>query len=180
MIKKKQTFERASRKILKELLTSVLKNPRLRKRAGMKLPTSGDVAISCDVEFVSGSVMKKLNGKFRNKNEPTVILSFPAHKIFQAHGHLGDLVICVPVVEKQSKEYGHGYQEELEVLLAHGVLHLLHFDQENGGKEALQMKKEEASLLGTHGLIHRGSAAAPRSFAQSGVAPRKSKAPRRK
>jgi rRNA maturation RNase YbeY len=70
---------------------------------------------------------------------------------------LGDLVICTPVVLKQAKAFNHSWKKEIDLLLVHGLLHLLHFDHEKGKKEALEMAKWEKKLLGKKTLITRAS-----------------------
>ena len=92
--------------------------------------------------------MSKLNKEYRGKTGPTDVLSFAADPFFQHKGVLGDLVICAPVVLKQAKAYSHSWKKELDVLIVHGLLHLLHFDHEQGEKEALEMAKWERKLLG--------------------------------
>lgn len=101
--------------------------------------------------------MTKLNHQYRGKKEPTDVLSFAADHFFQGQGVLGDLVICAPVVLKQAREYRHSWKKEIDLLLVHGLLHLLHFDHEQGKKEAKEMAKWEQKLLGSQSLITRAS-----------------------
>jgi probable rRNA maturation factor len=101
--------------------------------------------------------MTKLNHQYRGKKEPTDVLSFAADHFFQGQGVLGDLVICAPIILKQAKEYQHSWKKEVDLLLVHGLLHLLHFDHEQGKKEALEMAKWEKKILGSKTLITRAS-----------------------
>jgi probable rRNA maturation factor len=59
---------------------------------------------------------------------------------------LGDVVIAPEVAEAQAEEYGHTVEEELNLLLVHGVLHLLGYDHEDDG-DALAMQARERALL---------------------------------
>lgn len=105
--------------------------------------------------------MKKLNRRYRGKNYVTDVLSFEAPAAFRAHGMLGELVICGSVLKSQAREYGHREQLELQILLVHGVLHLLGFDHEKSARGASEMRRWEARLLGrsaSRGLILRSSA----------------------
>lgn len=77
----------------------------------------------------------------------TDVLSFPAPDVFYQQGFLGELVICGPVLERQAKELGHSVQTELDVLLIHGVIHLLGLDHERGENEAAEMARLEAFLM---------------------------------
>ena len=110
-----------------------------------------------DLTVCTAPKMTKLNHQYRGKNEPTDVLSFAADHFFQGQGVLGDLVICGPVVLKQAKEYNHSWKKEVDLLLVHGLLHLLHFDHEQGVKEAKEMAKWEKKILGSKTLITRAS-----------------------
>ncbi len=110
------------------------------------------------------SRMARINRQARGKNQPTDVLSFPAPKVFQKQGFLGELVICVPVLREQAREQGHSIAEELDILLVHGVLHLLGYDHERGPAAARKMAKMELKILSIlsnqpsyTGLIQRNS-----------------------
>lgn len=152
----KSALEKRAHAVLSGLLTEVLKTASLRKRAGIRLPKKGKVYLSLDLEIVDAVTMKKFNRKFRGKNQPTDVLSFPAHSVFQKKGHLGDLMICLPVLISQAQAEKHSPSQELSILLTHGVLHLLHFDHEKGPKFAREMATWEKKLLKAPGLIARG------------------------
>lgn len=108
--------------------------------------------------------MTRLNLKYRGKNRPTDILSFPSPEVFRAAGDLGELIICLPVLKRQAEGLGHSPRRELDILLAHGLLHLLGLDHERGRAEARRMACFEEQLLerlrpsrtlGSRGLIAR-------------------------
>ncbi len=100
-----------------------------------------------DVIIVGSRRMQTLNRTWRNKDQPTDVLSFPS-----AFGILGSLAICNTVLVRQAKH--HTVRQELDVLLVHGILHLLGFDHELGFKEARVMRGWEQKLVG-EGLIGR-------------------------
>jgi probable rRNA maturation factor len=52
---------------------------------------------------------------------------------------LGELVFCPEVLETQAKEHKQSFDQELGLMLVHGVLHLLGFDHENGGDDEKKM-----------------------------------------
>ncbi len=60
---------------------------------------------------------------------------------------LGELVICLPTLKAQAKAEGHAPEVELNVLLAHGLLHLLGLDHERGAREAATQRRWENRLL---------------------------------
>jgi probable rRNA maturation factor len=104
--------------------------------------------------------MAALNAKFRKKEGPTDVLSFPAPGPVRRLGMLGELVICLPVLVRQAREQGHPPERELRVLLVHGVLHLLGLDHERGPEEAALQRHWETVLLRR---LDSGSSAASRS-----------------
>jgi rRNA maturation RNase YbeY len=146
MSKKASPYEREAKRVLKTLLPVASTNAELRRRAGYP-PRTTEPALGLDVTFVTGAKMKSLNRQFRGKDHPTDVLSFPALEIFARQGHLGDLVICEPILERQAKEIGHPPSHELHVLLVHGLLHLLGYDHERSKQEATEMAKWEMRLL---------------------------------
>ena len=116
------------------------------------------------VRIVNAQTMIQLNHHYRGKDYATDVLSFTAPEPFQRLGQLGELVICLPTLRKQAKEQGHPVGHELEVLLVHGVLHLLGLDHELGPKEAALMARWEEKILRglsrstqRRGLIRRSS-----------------------
>jgi probable rRNA maturation factor len=106
---------------------------------------------------VGAATMMRLNSGYRKKSYATDVLSFGAPDPFRASGFLGELVVCAPVLERQAREQNHASERELDVLLAHGLLHLLGLDHERSRAQALKMARFEDRLLsGSKGLIDRG------------------------
>lgn len=87
------------------------------------------------IMFVSPPLIRSLNRKFRDKDEVTDILSFGSFE----PNDMPELIICPQVLKKQAKEHGLSFNFELGYLTLHGVLHLLHYDHEHGGRKAKQM-----------------------------------------
>lgn len=109
-----------------------------------------------------------LNRDWRGKNKATDVLSFPQVSSDELRGlsraakakprsvpewWLGDVVISLDRAREQAEEHGLSLEQELEVLLAHGLLHLLGFDHERGPAEATKMRRLETRLLGRT-MIH--------------------------
>jgi rRNA maturation RNase YbeY len=108
------------------------------------------------LKIVGHSKMILLNARYRKKRKVTDVLSFPAPKIFRSQGILGELVICQPVAKKQARDHKHSINEELKVLMVHGLLHLLGFDHEKSTAQARSMARWEKRLLAPKsGLIVR-------------------------
>lgn len=87
----------------------------------------------------------KLNHRFRGKDQPTDVLSFPlADTLYPSL--LGEVVISVDTAARQARSRGHALQEELQTLLIHGILHLLGYDHEASRREALRMHRKEREV----------------------------------
>lgn len=97
----------------------------------------------------------ELNQSYRHKDYPTNVLSFPYEpseielEFLDAEdlGHLGDLVICLPVVEREAAEQGKPVQHHWAHLIVHGMLHLQGFDHEESEVEANMMEAREIEIL---------------------------------
>jgi probable rRNA maturation factor len=149
--KSKPDLERLGARFVVKTLKKAQSLPSLKK----KLPRLKE-GLSIHFSLVTSAQMKKLNKAWRGKDYATDVLSFPAPKVFFKQGQIGELVVCFPVLKKQAREEGHTVARELEILLVHGVLHLLGFDHELGAKQAATMRKWEEALLGpSRGLISR-------------------------
>jgi probable rRNA maturation factor len=105
------------------------------------------IALASDVE------VRALNRRYRKKDQPTDVLSFPAEASpgNRAAGHLGDLVIAIGVARRQAAEAGHSYATELKVLALHGLLHLLGYDH-HASDDNGRMARVEARLRRRGGL----------------------------
>ena len=93
--------------------------------------------------------IQALNGEWRGKDTATDVLSFPQLEGEPPPGVplvLGDIVISHETTARQALEYGHGFEDELRVLLVHGLLHLLGHDHLDEA-EAREMRTAEAQLI---------------------------------
>jgi probable rRNA maturation factor len=84
-----------------------------------------------------------LNTQYRQKHEPTDVLSFPMMNTIP-NTPLGAIVISKEFVEEKSRELGHSIQEELTLLFIHGLLHLVGYDHET---DEGQMRNKEEILI---------------------------------
>lgn len=92
----------------------------------------------------------KINREHRNVDRPTDVLSFPMFQKdeipLEATGIpdvLGDIIICIPVVERQAIEYNHSFKRELAYMLVHGFYHLMGYDHiKEDDKKAMREKEE--------------------------------------
>jgi probable rRNA maturation factor len=102
--------------------------------------------------LVSGDAeLRKLNREFRGKDYATDVLSFPG-----GNCHLGDLAISAARARAQAREFGHSTEDELRILMLHGVLHLLGMDHEaDDGRMARAERRWRRELGLPAGLIER-------------------------
>jgi probable rRNA maturation factor len=105
------------------------------------------------VVFTDDAHMKLLNRKFRRKNKPTNVLSFPGAPA--ANGGigpiLGDVVLAAETVSREAAAGALTLEAHLSHLILHGFLHILGYDHENGG-EAKIMEGLETAILGGIGI----------------------------
>ncbi|PZN05801.1 MAG: rRNA maturation RNase YbeY [Bacillota bacterium] len=137
---------------------------RLLEAEGLALPV--EVALT----FVDDAAIRQLNRRYRGKDAPTDVLSFPQLEPAEiqrlkagARGSggagagdepapepepvpLGDVVISLERAAIQAQAYGHSLDREVGYLLAHGVLHLLGYDHPDAEGERLMHRKAEAAL----------------------------------
>jgi probable rRNA maturation factor len=110
------------------------------------------------VLLTTDTAIRKLNRRFRGRNEATDVLSFPAEGV-GAEEVAGDLAISLPAALRQAAEQGHSLSTEIKVLILHGLLHLAGGDHE---ADAGQMARRERLLRGRlglpQGLIERAEA----------------------
>ena len=88
--------------------------------------------------------MRQLNLRFRKKNKPTDVLSFPLNFVKKKIGYLGDIAISYEIVNKRSKKSNFNY--EFDKMWVHGYLHLLGYDHKKI-KEFEKMHKLEKKIL---------------------------------
>jgi probable rRNA maturation factor len=107
------------------------------------------------VALIGNAEMRKLNARFRNKDYPTDVLSFPVEEGLPGPVRLlGDVIISVDKARQQAKERGRSLGEEIIALLIHGILHLLGYDHERSAKDARIMTRLEKKIYGA--LCDRG------------------------
>lgn len=115
-------------------------------------PDTSEVSIS----FVDDEEIAALNEEYRGKVGPTDVLSFECDNLDDEFAcpegfsddiyELGDIVIAVDVAERQTAEFGTTFEEEMSLLLVHGLLHLCGYDHIEDD-EAEVMEAREAEIL---------------------------------
>lgn len=123
---------------------------------------SQDAEVS--VSFVDNADIQKLNSEYRQKDAPTDVLSFPLGEngefdLNEETGAavLGDIVLSMEKAYEQADIYGHSLQREVAYLTVHSMFHLLGYDHEQGGLEAVRMREKEEAVLTSLGLPRSAS-----------------------
>lgn len=103
-----------------------------------------DKRAELEISLVDEAEMTRLHEEWMDEAGPTDVLSFPMDELrpneLSANDEvpvvLGDVVICPDVARKQGDTAGHGMEQELRILLVHGILHLVGFDHLEPEEEA--------------------------------------------
>lgn len=102
------------------------------------------------IRIVTEAESQALNKQFRGKDIPTNVLSFPSDDDYLEYDCLGDLVICVPVVESEALKQNKSCDAHWAHMVIHGMLHLQGLDHQND-QEAHEMESIEIKILSTLG-----------------------------
>jgi probable rRNA maturation factor len=136
-------FRHSSRKVLRAPLRDFLSRTVRRIAPGC--------AVTCLI--TTDEELRKLNWRFRHKDYPTDVLSFPAAS---QSTELGEMAISFDRACEQAAREGHGVDEELRILILHGVLHLRGMDHESDSGEMARAERAWRKRLGLpSGLIER-------------------------
>ncbi|WP_428407169.1 rRNA maturation RNase YbeY [Hyphococcus sp.] len=94
------------------------------------------------------AAMTALNQRFRDKNNPTNVLSFPSGA---EEGFLGDIALARETCAREAAEKGISLHDHAAHLIIHGMLHLIGYDHETE-EEAAVMERRETEILGAMGI----------------------------
>lgn len=145
--------------------TEPLDLPPLRSLAELVLsedgyPPSSEVTML----LVSDEEMSSYNKRFLDRDGPTDVLAFPVEDLtpgvvpdVDTNGPpllLGDIIIAPSYISRQAAEMGVTFEDELSLMVVHGILHLLGYDHQND-EEAEAMEQRERELLAKVGKERR-------------------------
>ena len=121
------------------------------------MPANAEVAIV----LVGEEEMAGYNERFMERSGPTDVLAFPVEKLTPgevpttvANGQplsLGDIFVCPTVVKGQAEELGVSLDDELALIVTHGILHLLGYDHDKPD-DAARMTAREREILAREGI----------------------------
>ena len=124
-----------------------------------------DSKLTITITLTNAENIKEINKKYRNIDKATDVLSFPmferdelAEKIekksFEYEDVLGDIIISIPRVEEQAKEYGHSFERELGYMVVHGFYHLMGYDHIKE-EDKMEMRPKEEKILNELNIIRK-------------------------
>ncbi len=93
--------------------------------AAAAVPGEGEAAVL----FTSDAAVRALNARFRAKDSPTNVLSFPAPP--NRDRHLGDIALAFGVVEREARDEAKPLAHHVQHLVVHGLLHLMGHDHQD-------------------------------------------------
>lgn len=100
---------------------------------------------SFSIALVSDRRIAALNRRYRGLARPTDVLSFGGG----SNGYLGDVVISAQAARRQARRFRHSLEEEIKLLILHGLLHLMGYDHETDNG---RMNRRERALRHRLGL----------------------------
>lgn len=111
--------------------------------------------VDLGIIFVNEKPMTDLHVQWMDEPGPTDVLSFPIDELRPGaedgplpEGVLGDIVICPQVANHQAEAAGHSLMDEVNLLLTHGILHLVGFDHAEPDEEKEMFKLQKTLLEG--------------------------------
>jgi probable rRNA maturation factor len=132
-----------------------LESPLLERAARYTLEMIAPEKTDADITIVltDDKQLHELNKEFLDVDSPTDVLSFPASETDPETGsvYLGDILISLPRATEQAQAAGHPLEAETQLLVVHGVLHLLGYDHASD-EEKTVMWNEQAKVLERLGL----------------------------
>lgn len=129
---------------------------RFAQRAQRLAEVQGEV----DILISSNQRLRELNRRFRRKDKPTDVLSFP-----RPSG--GDIAISAQIALENARRYGHSFANELKILVLHGMLHLAGYDHESdNGRMARAESRLRSQLKLPASLIDRAHSSGKSSQAK--------------
>jgi len=137
--------------LIPDISTDLMKKTALETLKHQSAPADSDLTIV----LTDDAQLHKLNLQWMGVDAPTDVLSFPSDEIDPESGnrYLGDILISVQRAAEQARAAGHAAEAEAQLLVVHGVLHLLGHDHAEAG-EKTRMWQAQGAILSALGLGH--------------------------
>ena len=139
-IDENEKYEKVIKKVLKECF---------------KEENIQDSGLYITITLTNPEYIRNINKQYRGIDKATDVLSFPMfekdeldrkikEKDFLPEDVLGDIIISIPKVEEQAKEYEHSFERELSYMVVHGFYHLMGYDHiQEEDKKIMRIKEEK-------------------------------------
>ncbi len=126
---------------------------RLIEKAGAAVLADQSKHGDLTVVLTGDAKLKKLNRQYLGIDAPTDVLSFPSAEVNPESraAYLGDVLISIPRAKAQARAGGHPLESEVQLLVVHGVLHLLGYDHAQPAQRK-RMWSAQTKVLGKLGL----------------------------
>ncbi len=120
----------------------------LERAAQATLDLSGVSDADLTLVLTGDPEIQALNRDYLGHDNPTDVLSFPADETDPETGrrYLGDIIVSVPRAAEQASARGHALEQEVQLLIVHGVLHLLGHDHAEADEKARMWAAQEQAL----------------------------------
>ncbi len=111
------------------------------------------------IALVDDSMMKELNGRFKNLEKTTNVLSFEMNQTDPEDGSfiLGEIIVCVDTAKREALHAGMPVCDRLTELFIHGLVHLSGYDHTINKREAVRMRRKEKELMKEFSMIDKKS-----------------------
>lgn len=124
------------------------------------LTQQGAATGALTIRITSDAELQRLNRDYLSHDYPTDVLSFPSDENEDGVRYYGDLALSFPRAAAQAKAGGHSLIAELQLLVVHGVLHLLGHDHATKRQQA-RMWVAQAKILKSLGSEITGPTTSP-------------------
>ena len=103
--------------------------------------------IELEIVFLDDRSIRRLNKRFKKKDEPTDVLSFGMKaEEFGCRPFIGEIFISLDRALENSETFGSSFAEEALLYVIHGILHIIGYDDENSAARRRMSKKERDIL----------------------------------
>ncbi|HEY3313649.1 MAG TPA: rRNA maturation RNase YbeY [Anaerolineales bacterium] len=135
--------------LIPDISASVAENAAAAALKHQSAPANADLTIV----LTDDKQLHELNLQWMGVDAPTDVLSFPAEEIDPENGnrYLGDILVSLQRASEQARAAGHSLEAETQLLIVHGVLHLLGHDHAEAAEKA-RMWAAQAEILTQLGL----------------------------
>jgi probable rRNA maturation factor len=136
-----------------KMLHYLLSKPDITSLSALNEYDAGNIKLGADVLITDDERIRELNLEYRDIDKPTDVLSFalfadsPENRIIIDNSiSLGDIIISAQTAKRQADENNKNFEEEINFLLSHGLLHLLGFDHKNDDELNFMLKLQNKMI----------------------------------